>query len=169
MISNRQADLDQGRIETRTLGEITSINHATLYAAIFPNAPAEDSGQLNQLGITRRMQVAAGLIRDYADDEVFDTLAGHHSDTARGWAAYLVGDKAGLTLQERLAKVRPFADDPHFGVREWAWLAVRPHVAADIDQSLALLEPWVREMSANLRRFAIEVTRPRGVWSPHIR
>jgi 3-methyladenine DNA glycosylase AlkC len=47
-------------------------------------------------------------------------------------------------------------------------LAIRPAIAQDIDHSIAVLLPWTADQSANIRRFAIEVTRPRGVWSKHI-
>ena len=43
-----------------------------------------------------------------------------------------------------------------------------PYVAADLDLGLELLEPWVRDADPNVRRCAIEGTRPRGVWAGHI-
>ena len=54
----------------------------------------------------------------------------HVSDTVRGWACYLIGSDAGATLPAKLRAMRPLADDPHFGVREWAWLALRADIVA---------------------------------------
>ncbi len=96
-------------------------------------------------------------------DAVATALANHPSDIARSWAAQWVAC-AGLPLADALRAVRRFAADPHFGVRESAWMVVRPAVAQDTPAALALLAPWVREADANLRRFAVELTRPHGVW-----
>ena len=117
----------------------------------------------------RHWAAAGALHRIIADDtRRRQALATQTSDILRQWAAMCCGLDAEKTLAERLADARPFAADPHFGVREIAWLAVRNAVVAETALALELLQPWVSEADANLRRFASELTRPRGVWCAHI-
>ena len=114
------------------------------------------------------MRIAGEILLEHVGLDGLDSIIVHESDTVRGWAAYVIGLAPGLSLAERLTFIRPLANDPHFGVREWAWLPLRPHIAADVGRSIGLLEPWVHEESAYIRRFAVEATRPRGVWTEHI-
>jgi 3-methyladenine DNA glycosylase AlkC len=100
-------------------------------------------------------------------DAIAHALAMHPSDIARGWAAQWVMFSA-LPLQAKLHSVRRFAADPHFGVREIAWMAVRDEVAGAVDEAVRLLQPWTLDADPNLRRFASEATRPRGVWCAQI-
>jgi 3-methyladenine DNA glycosylase AlkC len=160
--------LNAGRIAAATLAEALAVDHAALLRAAVPGVPAEGLAALAGAGITRRMAAAADLLLAHLGPEGAAALAGHPSDTVRGWAAFMAGRAPGPDLARRIAALRPFADDPHFGVREWAWLALRPLVAADSAAAIRLLVPWTAEPSANLRRFAVEATRPRGVWAAHI-
>jgi 3-methyladenine DNA glycosylase AlkC len=73
-----------------------------------------------------------------------------------------------LSMNERPAGARRFAADPSMNVREIAWSSYRPYIAAELDTALSLLLDWVRDADANLRRCAIESTRPRGVWCAHL-
>jgi 3-methyladenine DNA glycosylase AlkC len=102
------------------------------------------------------------------DNKFLKTIATHQADMVRCWAAYAIGSNTAFSLKNMLEQVRPFAADKHFGVREIAWLAVRPALARAIEEGIALLTPWTGEEDANLRRFASEATRPRGVWCAHI-
>jgi 3-methyladenine DNA glycosylase AlkC len=92
----------------------------------------------------------------------------HSSDIVRGWAVYMLAADKKLSLKKLLTGIKVFADDHHFGVRELAWMAARPSIAANLESALELLQPWTQSKSANVRRFASEVTRPRGVWCKHI-
>jgi len=158
------AALNAGAEQTRTLSEMLVMDFAVLLETVAPQIDAAPLRIVADQGVTKRMELAGRLI-----GPCWRQLAGHASDTVRGWAAYAIAAKEGLTLAQRLELLRPLADDPHFGVREWAWLALRPHVVADPLEALALLTPWTAEASANLRRFASEATRPRGVWCAHVR
>jgi 3-methyladenine DNA glycosylase AlkC len=163
--------LNQGVLATATLSEILAVDFADLMGHVFPKIDADAIGPLQQaaeLGITKRMELAAKILSEQLNPKQIQALALHPSDTVRGWAAYCVAIAPSSSLENMLDRIRPFADDEHFGVREWAWLAVRPAIAQDIQRSINLLLPWTEDKSANIRRFAIEVTRPRGVWSKHI-
>jgi 3-methyladenine DNA glycosylase AlkC len=102
------------------------------------------------------------------DSALFAELAGHPSDVVRCWACYLAGRAPGLNLAQLLERIRPFAADPHFGVREISWLVLRPAVAQALPQAIGLLQSWTSDPDENIRRFASEITRPRGVWCAHI-
>jgi 3-methyladenine DNA glycosylase AlkC len=123
-----------------------------------------------KLGITQRMALAGGLIAKH-DAANVDALASHASDTVRGWAAYAItrGERSPEKLAAKVRCIKPLAADEHSGVREWAWLSVRPFVDDEPEKAIASLLPWTASKDANLRRFASEVTRPRGVWCGHIK
>jgi 3-methyladenine DNA glycosylase AlkC len=163
------ARLNAGEIATATLVEQLAIDLAALVIALYPHLADRAPAHIEAAGgITRRMAAAAELILASEGAAVLPALAGHPSDTVRGWAAYAIALLPDLPLARRLDLIRPLADDPHFGVREWAWLALRPHVAGEIDEALRLLRPWVDAASPCVRRFAVESTRPCGVWCRHI-
>jgi len=165
------AALNAGRIAAATLAECLAVDHAALMRVIMPDLPPERLAELDAFagaGITHRMAAAADALLAHLGDGGVERLAAHPSDTVRGWAAFMVGRAPGPSVAERLERGRVFADDAHFGVREWAWMALRPHLAAEIEVAVHLLTPWTAEVSPNLRRFAVEALRPRGVWATHI-
>jgi 3-methyladenine DNA glycosylase AlkC len=161
--------LNSGTIETVNLAECLAVDFAMLIGHVVPELASVTKNRIpSSDGITKRMAATGKLLLEHLGAVDVRDLAEHPSDTVRGWAAYLVAAIPNLTLAERLNSMRSLADDHHFGVREWSWLAVRPYVAAQIDEAISLLIPWVSDDSPNIRRFAIEVTRPRGVWCAHI-
>lgn len=162
------AELNAGTAESLSLPECLAVDFATLMQAACPGIDAEPLRNAAGDGVTRRMALAARLLIDAHGGAAVVDLAAHPSDTVRGWAAYAVGLLPHLTIEERLVMIRPLADDPHFGVREWAWLGIRAAIVAEPIRALELLAPWTAEASPFLRRFASEATRPRGVWCAHI-
>lgn len=167
----RLAQLDSGTVEATTLTECLAVDFAVLMQAALPDMGQGALAQMDHAapdGISKRMPLAARLILARYGPQKLVELSQHPSDTLRGWACFMVGAVEGHSLTERLDMIRPLADDSHFGVREWAWMALRPHVAADLDTAIALLSSWTSEPSERLRRFASEITRPRGVWCAHL-
>jgi 3-methyladenine DNA glycosylase AlkC len=162
--------LNAGSAASTHLAECLAVDFAALLQAVAPTLPPASIQHMHAAagkGITERMALAAALLREVGQDEVQHWQA-HPSDTVRGWACYLIGDGAQATLADKLQAMRPLADDPHFGVREWAWLALRSAIVDAPLEALALLQPWAQQPSPHLRRFACEALRPRGVWAMHI-
>lgn len=112
--------------------------------------------------------VILNLTTQYKDPEFIALINQHISDAVRCWAAYTVGKNYQLTIEEKLENIKPFATDDHFGVREIAWMALRPAITDNLDKSIALLSQWSLSANTYIRRFSSEATRPRGVWCSHI-
>lgn len=168
---DRLAALNTGTVEATTLTECLAVDFAVIMARACPGlgqGALETMQQAATQGISRRMALAGRIVHEAEGIEAVQTLRFHQSDTVRGWACFVIGADERLALSARLALLRPFADDGHFGVREWAWLALRPHLAADLDAAIGYLTPWTSAPSERVRRFASEATRPRGVWCAHI-
>ncbi|MGV2686921.1 DNA alkylation repair protein, partial [Clostridium perfringens] len=75
---------------------------------------------------------------------IVNSLSKHRSDSVRCWAAYMVGLDQ-LDLEQKLDRIKAFAADEHFGVREISWMAVRDSVASELRQSIRLLSSWVHD------------------------
>lgn len=161
--------LNDGTLETATLAEGLSVDFRELLRNAAPEFGTEDIDQIVPTdGVKKRMESAGRLLAERCGPGSYERFAGHPADTVRGWSAFLVAALPELSIKERLHKIQLLADDSHFGVREWAWLAMRSHLAASIDESLRILLQWAQAASPNLRRFAVEITRPRGVWCSHL-
>jgi 3-methyladenine DNA glycosylase AlkC len=158
--------LEEGAIESRTHVEQMSIDMGRLLVASFP-ALAKQADRVRQAGFLTRMRYAAMVLGESFDEDAIKMAAKSKSDTVRGWGAFVVGCMTEAGLQERLDLIRPFACDPHFAVREWAWLSIRPTVISNPREAIEHLNTWVLDSADYARRFATEVTRPRGVWCPH--
>ncbi|WP_269504744.1 DNA alkylation repair protein [Burkholderia sp. IMCC1007] len=164
--------------------ECLAVDQAALAAAVLPSMGLDvalDSVLIAQKkvaskGISHQMAAIGSAIGDAVLNMparkatvARDGLRHHISDTVRSWAAFAVTRAAAdLGLRARLDAVRPYAADSHFGVREWAWIAVRPYVATDVQGAIFILHAWTASPDPNVRRFASESIRPRGVWCEHI-
>ncbi len=156
--------LNQGILETKNLMEALALDQRVLAREVF-DIDVDD--EIQSLGITRRISAVAETLLKAQGDRWVKKAISHPSDTVRGWACYGLGLRC-TDLQTGLEKIRPLATDSHFGVREWAWLVLRPHVVEAPEKALELLKPWTTSSCSLTRRFAAEITRPRGVWCAHI-
>ena len=137
-----------------------------LFASLFP-ASVSLGAHLGDGGFLTRMRAGAVAVYQLLGDDVFDVYQAWESDTARGWAAFAVGLRGGDPA-DQLGMALRFARDPHFGVREFAWLGVRAVVRDHPLEAIEFLSGHVADESALVRRFCVEATRPRGVWSAHV-
>jgi 3-methyladenine DNA glycosylase AlkC len=163
--AERLSALHSGTVETTVLTECLAIDFASLMQNAFPTIGQDALQTMHEA----KDLLAAQLLLASTGGQAIGSLSAHPSDTVRGWACFAIGQLESLALSERLKLIRPLADDPHFGVREWAWLGLREHISSEIDQTIQLLTPWTADPSPYIRRFACEATRPRGVWSAHIK
>lgn len=163
------AELNAGTREARNLVESLAIDYVQLLQAVCPTADhqAMTTACREKKGVLDRTRLGGTLVAA-CGPKVCKTLSKHTSDTVRAWACFAIAGEPGLDLELRLERVRQFAADPHFGVREWAWMVVRPFIDAELERGIKLLGSWTLHGDANIRRFASEVTRPRGVWCAHI-
>ena len=137
---SRLAQLNRGEAEASNLTECLAVDFAALMQCTLPSLGPQALASMHAAsgeGITRRMALAARLLLAENGTRDLAALSRHPSDTVRGWACFMVGASEGLSLSDRLALIRPLADDPHFGVREWAWLAMRTTIAAQLEAAIA--------------------------------
>ncbi len=169
--------LNQGEIPTVNLMEFLAVDLQQLLSAALRYldlAPTDTRFK----AIRQRLPDLKPMQRHWAIAETFyqvlqgdpfrqQRLATATSDVIRQWVGMGLRFTVDRSLAAKLQAIRPFAADPHFGVREMAWMAVRDAVIAEVPEALSLLQPWVHDLDANVRRFASEVSRPRGVWCAH--
>ncbi len=173
--------LNTGEIESVNLTEWLAVDQRALLMNVLPalnlaEAVAPAFAQVSALKKRSQMQclpvIATVLLYTLNPktnrNKLFGAMLVHPSDTVRCWAAYVIGLDDALNLEEKLTRLRPIASDQNSGVREIAWMAVRSDIDAQLAHAVALLTEWTKEADANLRRFASEATRPRGVWCKHI-
>lgn len=183
MGENRKELIDQGTIQTRNLAQCLAVDQQVLAANIAVMVDAtlaralQDAARDSQsMGISKKIATIGQALGQWLEaaptqsrEQQRDLLFNHPSDTVRGWAAFanawMVRES---TAEQALHSQLRFASDSHFGVREWAWLALRPQLAGDLQHSLALLQRLATSHDPLIRRFCIEILRPRGVWCEHI-
>ncbi|MFN6300673.1 MAG: DNA alkylation repair protein [Planctomycetota bacterium] len=169
--------LSKGWIESKNLVEWLSVDRLKLLKALSSQLNIELSPALKKVtkegSSLSSLQLSKLIAQDLATlilpgDPRFKAVESHTSDVVREWGALIVGHWDSMPFAKRLAWVKPFADDPNPGTREIAWMALRHHVASSPVETMSKLLPWTGSRNERLRRYATEITRPCGVWCPHI-
>lgn len=172
--------LNTGQIETVNLVEWLAVDQQLLLESLLRTHKRTDYLQpvldkIRQLSKqtvnTVNEAIGTGLFElagKHKDTGLLNIMSAHNADLVRCWATYAIGKNENLDIAASLQQIRPFAADKHFGVREICWMAVRPKIANKLTESIAILTTWTADTDENVRRFATESTRPRGVWCAHI-
>ncbi|KAF2517763.1 DNA alkylation repair protein [Flavobacterium foetidum] len=172
--------LNKGEIETVNLVEWLAVNQTKLLENVLKESHRMEylepiltdiSNLKKQTVNTINEAIGTGLLTESIlnnDAEILSIISRHKSDLVRCWFAYTIGKKEELTIEEMLQQIQFLSADKHFGVREISWLAIRSSIIKNLDKSLEILLPWTSSEDENIRRFATESTRPRGVWCEHI-
>lgn len=172
--------LNTGQIETANLVEWLAVDQQLLLESLlhahkridYLQPILDKIAQLSKQTVnTINEAIGTGLFElagTNKDTGLLKIMSTHNADLVRCWATYAIGKNENLDIAESLQQIRPFAADKHFGVREICWMAVRPKIARNLDASISILTEWTANTDENVRRFATESTRPRGVWCAHI-
>lgn len=174
--------LNIGKIETVNLTEWLAVDHLKLIKSIFPKLgikqdkinlivkEIETLKKPSTMNTTKK--VGSTLYELYFKTEcleaILDKLSNHSSDSIRCYAPYLIGLDEKLTIKEKLTQSQKLIADKHFGVREVVWMALRPEIEKNLEESIRILIKWTKSRDENIRRFTTESIRPRGVWCKHI-
>ncbi len=161
--------LNRGAIESISLQEVGQVDFKQLILNAIPELEEDLARFTLPESIPLKMQKTGRWVLLQMGLQSFFRLAEHPSDIVRGWTGYMVADIPDWTIADRLQLLRRLAVDDHPLVREWCWHALRPLVIAHPEEAVLALKPWVADDNECLRRFAVEVTRPRGAWGPHLK
>ncbi len=164
--------LNNGQLESVNLTEWLAVDAVKLLQATLPILKVKNAKTMLSTaqavasqGVMQRTELIATALESGKAN--LEAMTAHRSDTVRCWAAFIAVQRADAQ-HAKLEAIRPFAADAHFGVREIAWMAWRPALIAELAEGIGLLEAWTQHENPNIRRFASEASRPRGVWCAHI-
>ena len=174
--------LNKGRIETVNLCEWLIVDQSLLIKNVFPHIGLDryitplvsELGKESNLTAVKATRIVGNKLfelcaNDNALASTYESLLSYPSaEIIRCYAAYIPSLDTQLSLDEKLHRLLPVVADRHYGVREIAWMAIRPEISTHLDKSIPVLTEWTSHKDENIRRFTTEVTRPRGVWCKHI-
>ncbi|WP_378174232.1 DNA alkylation repair protein [Aquimarina sp. SS2-1] len=168
--------INNGRIETVNLMEWLAVDQLKLLKLILEDLDkshwydsfCEAVGNQKKPTANSNTKVIGSTFTQLTNDTtIIEYLSMHASDIPRCWAAQYYG-AIEMSITERLHTMKPFAADTHFGVREVAILATKEYIIQDLDSAIMIFSNWIKNEDENIRRYAVEATRPIGVWTKKI-
>lgn len=168
--------LNKGNIQTANLIEWLAVDQLILLKNILTNLGKLDwydnfyesiSAQQKPSANSNTKIIGHTFLQLTNDQNIIDYLSNHISDVPRCWAAHWLGIKE-TKIHKNLEVILPFAADSHFGVREVAIFASKNTIIDNLDIAIDILSKWIFSKEENIRRFAVETTRPIGVWTKKI-
>ncbi|WP_430615257.1 DNA alkylation repair protein [Flavobacterium sp. JP2137] len=173
--------LNRGLLESVNLIEWSAVDHRKLVEQAYPElglseliAPSIALLQsIDKPSAMKNVAAMGQLLFEYGRekqclDTLYRDLYNHTSDTIRSFSCFVIALQGDLPINHRLESARVLIADGNFGVREIIWMALRPHIATQLDEVLLYLQGWTADPDARIRRFVTEVTRPKGVWTAAI-
>lgn len=174
--------LNKGKIETVNLTEWLAIDHIALINNTFREIGISEknikiiaqkiAGQKKPSAMNAIKLIGASLHEFYTGKSdyhiILESFSKHVSDSIRCYAPYLISLNENLDMDEKFNLSMLLVADKHFGVREVVWMALCPEIERNLETAIAFLSKWAENEDENIRRFASESTRPRGVWCKHI-
>ncbi|GGX03145.1 DNA alkylation repair protein [Aquimarina muelleri] len=168
--------LNKGNIQTANLIEwlavdqlillkniLTDLGKLDWYDSFYESISAQEKPSAN----SNTKVIGLTFLQLTNDPDIINYLSNHISDVPRCWAAYWLGSRE-IKIDKKLEVILPFAADSHFGVREVAIFSSKDTIIDNLDIAIGILSKWTSSKEENIRRFAVEVIRPIGVWTKKI-
>ena len=168
--------LEKGLIETANLTEWLAVDQLALLRVLVSEInlihhldaiETRVSAQKKPTSNNNTKVIGLELGQMVTAPSVLEKLRSHPSDVVRCWGCWAESIQVD-TMEGLLNRMKPYAQDGHFGVREVVIFATKERLAADLSTSINLLKTWCFSEDENIRRYAAEVLRPNGVWTKKI-
>ena len=166
--------LNQGKIETKNLCETLAVNQVLLYKNVLKELKIDKKEYRDlfkksdaKIMTLLRQGALAFFTISKKEENILPKISNHQSDIIRSYATFITVHLKACSFSKRAKLIEPFAADSHVSVKECAWMSLRPFIVEDFKKALPTLKKWAKSKDANIRRCAIEATRPRGVWCEH--
>lgn len=168
--------LEKGMIETVNLTEWLAVDQLKVLKTVlnglslenhFPEFEAAVNSQKKPTSNSSTKAIGIEFARFVELGNTLNYLKTHPSDIVRCWACWAESSNSNTT-DKLLERMKTYAADVHFGVREVVIFASKEQLTIDLVDSINLLKKWCSSEDENVRRYVAEVLRPNGVWTKKV-